>query len=1085
MLNGGFFDTLLEARALTERWRKEYIGYRPQISWGYRLPSPEACEANKIAIIDVGKSKNLSSEEGTVMGTAYKFSEKVNRIIRLIRDGKVEKAIDLIEVDDIKDMHTWAIYYAMDEKYIEAKKILKKESELKPEKAVSTRIIDIIENINQGKINHGLRRSDNTELLDLFELAGLYIVEKKYDIAQKIAERIIKIDEKIPDGWTLRGNALRMMQQYEEAINNYDEAVVIIPTDSFLWSNKAIIYEEIGDYEKGLESCSRAIELDSTNISAWKRKGTFLVKLRRYHEAKECLDKVIEFEPNDPDAWYESGILRSEMGEFEESISFFNEVLKLRPDYHMAIASIGTSLSELAQFDKAIECYDSAIKIKPGEKRLWYNQGNILLKYGKYKEALKCFEKAIELSPDYATSWGGKGICLSQLGKYREALDCYEKGISLDPEIPQFWVNKAGVHIELKEYHAALKSMEIALVLNPQDTYAWLNKGIIYDKLDRQAESIECIHKAIELSPHNAEVWRSKGDFHQNNREYKEAIDSYNKAIGYNSTDDDAIYSKGFAHFSLNQEEEALQCFNRSIELNSEKVGAFLGRGIIHLNRRCYKESLDDLIKSRGLFQQLKSIDLLTGIDRIIQTAKNAINLIDCLTPLDQEFLNSLQSKSLADFKSKIIELSTKIEAVAKEFRPLILPEDTIELVECKMFCFQAFADLFSKGERNADKLNKTRATFEKWSLDSYLVAIDSIDSLFRVLKKYDSIDAIPPEDEKTIFASILGPAIMVDGELTQDITDRIKETPVYISRTERARQIRVQEIFIEGKGSVRLKVAIVQFNLSLERRHNPFGYLIPSQNEQEIKTKIFNAINISRDQNADIVCFPELSFKKEWVEEIKGDCENIVICGSYYDDDAYNVCPIIIKGEIWNYKKCHYSIYEEPNGEGMIRGDILYIFQTRFGKISVLNCIDFNKEYSKILDTSVDVIINPRCDADAKYGFQKLSNFQIDQANGSKLPTFFIHINPSHIKLHNKEGGGGTSIICCEHKDRLLKYRDDGICPADDIEYKVFEAKDEMIYIASLNLDANFLAKRVKIESLYTLRDTEWEPITNRRIWL
>ena len=40
LLNGEIFDMLLEARVLTERWRREYNGYRP--------PAPEVYEAKNL-----------------------------------------------------------------------------------------------------------------------------------------------------------------------------------------------------------------------------------------------------------------------------------------------------------------------------------------------------------------------------------------------------------------------------------------------------------------------------------------------------------------------------------------------------------------------------------------------------------------------------------------------------------------------------------------------------------------------------------------------------------------------------------------------------------------------------------------------------------------------------------------------------------------------------------------------------------------------------------------------------------------------------------------------------------------------------
>jgi len=49
-LNGEIFDTLLEARVLTERWRREYNRYRPHSSLGYKPPAPEAYEVENLCM---------------------------------------------------------------------------------------------------------------------------------------------------------------------------------------------------------------------------------------------------------------------------------------------------------------------------------------------------------------------------------------------------------------------------------------------------------------------------------------------------------------------------------------------------------------------------------------------------------------------------------------------------------------------------------------------------------------------------------------------------------------------------------------------------------------------------------------------------------------------------------------------------------------------------------------------------------------------------------------------------------------------------------------------------------------------------
>jgi putative transposase len=49
LLNGEIFDTIVEARVLTERWRQHYNTLRPHSSLGYPPPAPEAYRPLQIA----------------------------------------------------------------------------------------------------------------------------------------------------------------------------------------------------------------------------------------------------------------------------------------------------------------------------------------------------------------------------------------------------------------------------------------------------------------------------------------------------------------------------------------------------------------------------------------------------------------------------------------------------------------------------------------------------------------------------------------------------------------------------------------------------------------------------------------------------------------------------------------------------------------------------------------------------------------------------------------------------------------------------------------------------------------------------
>ena len=288
------------------------------------------------------------------------------------------------------------------------------------------------------------------------------------------------------------------------------------------------------------------------------------------------------------------------------------------------------------------------------------------------------------------------------------------------------------------------------------------------------------------------------------------------------------------------------------------------------------------------------------------------------------------------------------------------------------------------------------------------------------------------------------------------------------------------------------VRVCLVQLDFQLTEA---FPWKL--KEEEKVKRKVYDALEIAaREEKADIICFPELSFSREWVFDIKSRYSDmIVICGSYYDENNYNICPIIIDGKIYYYAKCHRSIMENSGVGVMRKGKDIYIFQTKKGSICVLNCIDFDEEHlnilryvNQVIGTPLNFIVNLRYDIDTEHRFQERSSIVIERPDGSRIPTFILHVNPKRTKWGYDEGGEGTAIICFEHKHRIAKYITDRLRPKDDVKYKVFEARGEMILIADLNIstNTNIFAERTSVVNCgwYRHNGKEWVKLNNKKIW-
>jgi len=246
----------------------------------------------------------------------------------------------------------------------------------------------------------------------------------------------------------------------------------------------------------------------------------------------------------------------------------------------------------------------------------------------------------------------------------------------------------------------------------------------------------------------------------------------------------------------------------------------------------------------------------------------------------------------------------------------------------------------------------------------------------------------------------------------------------VHISETE-------QEI-------VRIAVAQISFELT-----ESFPFTIKKRDE--VKTKIFSALEIAKRDGANIVCLPELCLCEEWICEIKGKYpDTIVIGGSFYKDNM-NICPIIMESgtDIPYQPKITPSPFEHGiMGPRMIPGDRIYRYETRFGKFVILICMDFDDLAHFFRETDIDMIFCPSFNS-ANERFHNEAHSHVERT-------------PSYILIANTGLHGGTSIFGQLNNKYFGGLVDGGCKEREDSTYKLCEVKNgqEEVIIADFNLD-------------------------------
>jgi HEAT repeat protein/predicted amidohydrolase len=249
--------------------------------------------------------------------------------------------------------------------------------------------------------------------------------------------------------------------------------------------------------------------------------------------------------------------------------------------------------------------------------------------------------------------------------------------------------------------------------------------------------------------------------------------------------------------------------------------------------------------------------------------------------------------------------------------------------------------------------------------------------------------------------------------------------------------------IYISDTQKEIVRIAVAQFCFELTES---FPFIL--KNKDEVKTKVFSVLEIAKHDGANILCLPELCLCEEWISEIEERYPDIIVIGGSFYKDKMNICPVIMKSNANRHyqPKITPSRNEDPEmtGEGMVSGDAVYIYETRFGRFMVLICRDFDHLLTRLVHRkNPDMIFCPAFNpASANRRFHNAAHPHVEKS-------------PLYIMIANTGKYGGTSIFGRLHKDYFGQLVGNGCKDAGDLTYKLCEVKEgqEEVILADFNL--------------------------------
>jgi lipoprotein NlpI len=174
-------------------------------------------------------------------------------------------------------------------------------------------------------------------------------------------------------GFAKRASAYDDKGEYDLAIQDIDQVILLNPNFPENYNSRGIIYYEKGAYDRAIQDYDQAIRLKSDFHMALNNRGNAYREKGDYDRAIQDYDQAIRIRPDYLDAFDDRGDAHRKKGDYDRAIQDYDQAIRINPSYAFSIYKRGATRFMQSQFAAAVPDFAKCATLAPSNRymALW------------------------------------------------------------------------------------------------------------------------------------------------------------------------------------------------------------------------------------------------------------------------------------------------------------------------------------------------------------------------------------------------------------------------------------------------------------------------------------------------------------------------------------------------------------------------------------------------------------------------------------------------------------------------------------------------------------------------------------------